>query len=134
MKKKEYHNKKLEKKKEKKTFGYDEKMEKLLRDKNQIRFGERVEDIPKFTVFPKKVIKKEFNQDPHPLVEKKEKKEKQESLKSIVRNQDADQENKIGRARKLKTLPEAERKILLQERSRIIALYRSSKINNRQIN
>ena len=126
-KKQEFHKKKQESIKAKKQVPIH--LEDLLRLKGSVRHGERNEDIPKFTVVPRKVIKKEMDHQLPPAKPKSKDDHQKSTFPSTSTTTDATT-SKVGRSRKLKFLPEAEKRALLIERERMIALYRSKKTSN----
>ncbi|KAJ3355810.1 hypothetical protein HDU91_005626 [Kappamyces sp. JEL0680] len=122
LKKKEFLKKKSSKKLH--ELPKDEMLEQKLQDR--VRFGERVQEPPKLTVVPKrksavsttaKVSEPVAPQRPN-LAKKPVDQRPMKDLEGL---------QKVGRTRKLKTLPESEKVALLNERNKLIALYRSKK-------
>ena len=94
-------------------------VEKRLEQAQKVRFGDVVQAPPQLTLpkLRKTMIKKETP----PKVYLKKKIPDARPIKDLV------DKEKVGRSRKLKSLPEAERAALLQEREKVIAHYRSKR-------
>lgn len=99
-------------------------IEQQLREKQKIKFGDRAMEPPSLTAIPKMKGKVVVLDTPKDTT----------STATTITDQDKKKNNpleydgkSVGRARKLKTLSEAERKSLLAEREKLIALYRAKK-------